>query len=65
MDVERGQGAVGVAREDPGAMLPRADGVVMQPPPDGLVAHGGHHALALRFTDDTAVLRREGESAAG
>ena len=39
------EGEVGVAREDPAAVLPRADGVVVQPAPDGGLAEGGSMPL--------------------
>ena len=37
-------GEVGVAGEDPAAVLPRADGVLVEPAPDAGVAHGGGDA---------------------
>ena len=40
-------GEIWVTREYPAAMLPRADGVFVEPPPDCLVADGGHDAAAL------------------
>ena len=40
---------VGVAREDPAAMLPRADRILVQPAPDRAVADARHQASALRM----------------
>ena len=45
-------GEVGVAREDPAAVLPRADGVVMQPTPDGGFADGGSDAAGAGRADE-------------
>lgn len=42
----------GVAGEDPGSVLPRADGVFMKPAPYGLVAEGGDDAAAPEMTED-------------
>jgi len=36
-----------VSRKDPRAVPPRADGVLVQPAPDGAVADGGHQAAIL------------------
>ena len=35
-------GEVGIAREDPTAVIPRPDGVLMQPPPKSAAADGSH-----------------------
>jgi hypothetical protein len=43
---------IGIAGEDPGAVLPRSDRVVVQPPPHGLVADGGDDATLLRLAHD-------------
>ena len=40
---------VRVAREDPTAMLPRTDGVLVQPAPNGLVADAGDDTGAANF----------------
>ena len=42
----------GIAGEDPAAVLPRTDGVVVQPAPHCLVADGGDDARALGFAHD-------------
>lgn len=42
----------GVAGEDPGSVLPRADGVFMKPAPHGFMTDGGDEAGALDVTDD-------------
>ena len=41
-------GSARVTREDPAAMLPRADGILVQPPPDGAVADARHQARLSR-----------------
>jgi hypothetical protein len=45
-------GKSGSRRKDPGAVLPRANRVVAQPPPHGLVADGSDQAAALWFAND-------------
>ena len=45
-------GEVGVAREDPAAVLPRADGVVMQQAPDGGFADAGSDAAGAGGADE-------------
>ena len=42
----------GIARKDPGAVLPRADGVFVEPAPHRGVAEGGDEAGALGFAHD-------------
>ena len=41
---------VRVSRKDPAPVLPRANGVLVQPPPDRAVADAGHQARALRVS---------------
>ena len=43
---------VRIAREDPTAMLPRADGIVTQPPPHGGVTDLRHEPTALGLPRD-------------
>ena len=45
-------GKIGIAREDPGAMLPGPDGILVEPTPHGLVANRGDNATALRLAYD-------------
>ncbi|MBE3132003.1 MAG: hypothetical protein IMZ55_00890 [Acidobacteria bacterium] len=50
VEVEQAAGfdcGVGIAREDPGAMLPRAKGIFVEPPPDRLATDGSRIAWAL------------------
>ncbi len=42
-------GEVWIARKDPAAVLPRTDGIFIQPTPDGAVTDGGHQAGSTRF----------------
>ncbi len=51
-DAPRLDRKLGIAREDPGAVLPRANRVFVQPPPDGLVADPGDNARPLRLAHD-------------
>ncbi len=43
--------------EDPRAVLPRADGILVEPPPHGRAAQGGDRAAALGFAHDIRVAR--------
>ena len=43
---------VRIARKDPAAVLPRANGVLVQPTPYRAVADAGHQARALRVSSD-------------
>ena len=45
-------GKLGIAREDPGPVLPRPNRIFVQPPPDGLVADTGDQARPLRLAHD-------------
>ena len=47
-------GEVRIAREDPGAVLPGANGIFMEPPPHRRVADGGHDARALCLAHEVA-----------
>ena len=38
-----------VAREEPAAMAPGPDGIVVKPPPNGLLADPGHNAAPLHL----------------
>lgn len=40
---------VGVARKDPAAMLPRADGILVQPTPDRALTERGDPSAAMRL----------------
>jgi hypothetical protein len=51
-DATRLGSEVGISREDPGAVLPGADGVFIEPAPHRLVADRGHDAGALRLAND-------------
>jgi hypothetical protein len=51
-DAPRLGSEVGISREDPGAVLPGADGVFIEPAPHRLVADRGHDAGALRLAND-------------
>jgi class 3 adenylate cyclase len=51
-DAPRLDGEVRIAREDPGAVLPRANGIFVEPAPHRLVADRGHNAAALRLAND-------------
>jgi len=41
---------IGIARKDPAAVLPRADGILVQPTPDRAVADARHKTRALGVT---------------
>lgn len=45
-------GKLGIAGADPRAVLPRPDGILVQPPPHGLLADSGDNATALRLAHD-------------
>ncbi len=53
-DVSGLGGEVRIAREDPRAVLPGADGIFGEPSPHRRVADGGHDARALRFAHEVA-----------
>ena len=46
------EGEIWSAREDPGAVLPGANGVLVQPAPHGGVADARDDAAVLRFAHD-------------
>ena len=54
-------GKIGIPGEDPAAMLPRADGVFREPPPDGRVADRGDEAPA----NDLSLDLSRGEAGQG
>ncbi len=45
-------GEIGIARDNPRAVLPRPDGVCVEPPPHRLGADRSDHATALRLAHD-------------
>jgi hypothetical protein len=51
-DASRLDAEVRIARKDPGAVLPGANGVLVEPAPHRLVADRGHDAGALRLAND-------------
>lgn len=51
-DASRLLGELGVAREYPGAVMPRADGVLVNPAPHGFIADGGNDTTLLGIADD-------------
>ena len=55
-------GEVGVAREDPAAVLPGADGVVMQPAPDGGFADGGSDVQIPTESEQSFRLKMNADS---
>src|SRR5439155_11226855 len=55
---------LGIAREDPGPVLPGANRIFVQPPPDGLVTDPGDNARPLRLTHNISGTEpREREAA--
>ena len=65
-DTPRFFGEMGVSRENPAAMLPRADGVLMEPAPDGGPADAGDQpGLAHLGGQIGAAPSRDGQSEGG
>src|SRR5256884_4629642 len=48
-----------VSRKDPAAVLPRADGILVQPSPDGGVTEGGGQTTARTWEPSSVTLQRE------